>query len=140
MCSLAREITGLFTLMFWTQCYYANSIPCWLRSRCIGGHCGLIGQRVIYIRWNCNVPVMPLIVLRLVRADGPGQAVERARLVGTWAARSGGAVAARLVAVLESVERLPVVTPAGDAPPPAPSASLHLLTKRIRYRTYSILL
>lgn len=69
----------------------------------------------------------------IVRADGPGQAGERARAVGEWAARSGGAVAARLVAVLESVERLPVITPAGDTPPPAPAASLHLLTKRIRY-------
>ncbi|XP_026733333.1 E3 ubiquitin-protein ligase Ufd4 isoform X4 [Trichoplusia ni] len=71
--------------------------------------------------------------------DSPGQAGERARLVRAWVSRSGGAggaggvLAARLVAVLESVERLPVHAPGGDAPPPS-AGTLHHLTKRIRLR------
>ncbi|KAJ8721521.1 hypothetical protein PYW07_002296 [Mythimna separata] len=69
--------------------------------------------------------------------DQPGQAAARARLVRAWMARRGGAaggvLAARLVAVLESVERLPVLAPAGDAPPPS-AGTLHHLTKRIRLR------
>lgn len=67
-------------------------------------------------------------------ADSPTQAGERARLVRAWVSRSGGAggvLAARLVAVLESVERLPVHAPGGDAPPPS-AGTLHHLTKRIR--------
>lgn len=70
-------------------------------------------------------------------ADAPGQAAARARLVREWVARRGGAaggvLAARLVAVLESVERLPVHAP-HDAPPPS-TGTLHTLTKRIRYHT-----
>ncbi|XP_063893453.1 E3 ubiquitin-protein ligase Ufd4 isoform X5 [Helicoverpa armigera] len=69
--------------------------------------------------------------------DAPGQAVARARLVRAWVSRRGGAaggvLARRLVAVLESVERLPVLAPHGDAPPPA-AGTLHHLTKRIRLR------
>lgn len=69
-------------------------------------------------------------------SDGPGQAGERARIVRSWVSRSGcgagGVLAARLVAVLESVERLPVHAPLGDAPPPS-AGTLHHLTKRIRY-------
>ncbi|KAJ8730811.1 hypothetical protein PYW08_002224 [Mythimna loreyi] len=69
--------------------------------------------------------------------DQPGQAAVRARLVREWVSRRGGAaggvLAARLVAVLESVERLPVHAPAGDAPPPS-AGTLHHLTKRIRLR------
>ncbi|XP_047984096.1 E3 ubiquitin-protein ligase Ufd4 [Leguminivora glycinivorella] len=59
----------------------------------------------------------------------------REQLVRLWAvdSRAGCALAARLVGVLESVERLPVHAPAGDAPPP-PSTALHHLTKRIRLR------
>ncbi|XP_050562022.1 E3 ubiquitin-protein ligase Ufd4 isoform X2 [Spodoptera frugiperda] len=68
--------------------------------------------------------------------DAPGQAAARARLVREWVARRGGAaggvLAARLVAVLESVERLPVHAP-HDAPPPS-TGTLHTLTKRIRLR------
>ncbi|XP_047019049.1 E3 ubiquitin-protein ligase Ufd4 isoform X6 [Helicoverpa zea] len=69
--------------------------------------------------------------------DAPGQAAARARLVRAWVSRRGGAaggvLARRLVAVLESVERLPVLAPHGDAPPPA-AGTLHHLTKRIRLR------
>nr|XP_049696413.1 E3 ubiquitin-protein ligase Ufd4 isoform X9 [Helicoverpa armigera] len=69
--------------------------------------------------------------------DAPGQALARARLVRAWVSRRGGAaggvLARRLVAVLESVERLPVLAPHGDAPPPA-AGTLHHLTKRIRLR------
>ncbi|KAJ0175593.1 hypothetical protein K1T71_008752 [Dendrolimus kikuchii] len=68
--------------------------------------------------------------------DGPGQVCEREAIVREWMCRgegrAGAAVAARLVAVLESVERLPVLAPPGDAP--APSSTLHHLTKRIRLR------
>lgn len=66
-------------------------------------------------------------------ADGPGTMAARAEAVRGWARAAGAGVAARLVAVLESVERLPVLAPAGDAPPPAHHAMLHHLTKRIRY-------
>ncbi|KAL0831252.1 hypothetical protein ABMA28_002100 [Loxostege sticticalis] len=69
--------------------------------------------------------------------DVQGQANERERIVRTWvsdnAGRAGGVLAARLVGVLESVERLPVLAPHGDAPPPA-QGTLHHLTKRIRLR------
>lgn len=82
--------------------------------------------------------------------DAPGQAQERERIVRAWVSagaekadavgedglagvgRAGGVLAARLVGVLESVERLPVLAPHGDAPPPA-QGTLHHLTKRIRY-------
>lgn len=68
-------------------------------------------------------------------SDVQGQANERERIVRTWvsdnAGRAGGVLAARLVGVLESVERLPVLAPHGDAPPPA-QGTLHHLTKRIR--------
>ncbi|KAH9632321.1 hypothetical protein HF086_010246 [Spodoptera exigua] len=74
---------------------------------------------------------------RGVVPDAPGQAAARARLVRSWMGRRGGAaggvLAARLVAVLESVERLPVHAPHGDAPPPS-AGTLHHLTKRIRLR------
>ncbi|XP_028176150.1 E3 ubiquitin-protein ligase HECTD1 isoform X2 [Ostrinia furnacalis] len=68
--------------------------------------------------------------------DVPGQASERERIVRAWVsgqAGAGGVLAARLVGVLESVERLPVLAPHGDAPPPA-QGTLHHLTKRIRLR------
>ncbi|XP_075974735.1 ubiquitin fusion-degradation 4-like isoform X4 [Anticarsia gemmatalis] len=66
--------------------------------------------------------------------DARGQGAARERLVRAWLARgAGGVLAARLVAVLESVERLPVHAPSGDAPPPA-AGTLHHLTKRIRLR------
>ncbi|CAH0714365.1 unnamed protein product, partial [Brenthis ino] len=67
--------------------------------------------------------------------DAPGQLAERERIVRTWARpeAAGAALAARLVGVLESVERLPVLTPAPDAPAHQPAA-LHHLTKRIRLR------
>ncbi|CAG9785575.1 unnamed protein product [Diatraea saccharalis] len=69
--------------------------------------------------------------------DGPGQGGERERIVRAWLCEgeggAGAALAARLVGVLESVERLPVLAPPGDAPPPAHGA-LHHLTKRIRLR------
>ena len=72
-----------------------------------------------------------------VPTDAAGQLAERERVLREWArsAEEGGAgaaLAARLVAVLESVERLPVLAPAPDAPAHQP-ASLHHLTKRIRY-------
>ncbi|XP_041988693.1 E3 ubiquitin-protein ligase Ufd4 isoform X4 [Aricia agestis] len=58
------------------------------------------------------------------------------QLVGEWLSadegRVGTALAARLVGVLESAERLPVVAPAADAPH-APQA-LHHLTRRLRLR------
>ncbi|XP_050346752.1 E3 ubiquitin-protein ligase HECTD1 isoform X1 [Nymphalis io] len=74
--------------------------------------------------------------------DKPGQLSERERIVRSWVwsgaeggegGAVGAALAARLVSVLESVERLPVLTPAPDAPPHQPAA-LHHLTKRIRLR------
>lgn len=68
--------------------------------------------------------------------DGPGHLSERSRVVSAWMCRASGAAGAalaeRLVAVLESVERLPVLAP-HDAPP-APASALHHLTKRIRLR------
>ncbi|XP_072939169.1 E3 ubiquitin-protein ligase Ufd4 isoform X2 [Epargyreus clarus] len=66
--------------------------------------------------------------------DGAGQAAEREAIVREWVSGEAcAAVAARLVGVLESVERLPVLAPASDAPAP-PAGSLHQLTKRIRLR------
>ncbi|CAK1540512.1 unnamed protein product [Leptosia nina] len=67
--------------------------------------------------------------------DSPGQLAERERIIREWLmeGETGGTVASRLVAVLESVERLPVLAPAPDAPPAHPAA-LHHLTKRIRLR------
>ncbi|XP_069356468.1 E3 ubiquitin-protein ligase Ufd4 isoform X1 [Maniola hyperantus] len=85
--------------------------------------------------------------------DKPGQLAERERIVREWALSgsaaiesketegdeekstggTGAALAARLVGVLESVERLPVLAPAPDAPAHQPAA-LHHLTKRIRLR------
>ncbi|RVE51966.1 hypothetical protein evm_003432 [Chilo suppressalis] len=80
-----------------------------------------------------------LLVLSPQPNDAPGQASERERIVRTWVCsgegKAGGTVAARLVGVLESVERLPVLAPPGDAAPPAPAhGALHHLTKRIRLR------
>ncbi|XP_060803615.1 E3 ubiquitin-protein ligase HECTD1 [Amyelois transitella] len=70
--------------------------------------------------------------------DAPGQASERERVVREWVSsdsgRAGATLASRLVGVLESVERLPVLAPPGDAPPPTSAASLHHLAKRIRLR------
>ncbi|XP_045495051.1 E3 ubiquitin-protein ligase HECTD1 isoform X4 [Colias croceus] len=67
--------------------------------------------------------------------DAPGQLLERERIIREWLMEgdTGATVASRLVAVLESVERLPVLAPAPDAPPTHPAA-LHHLTKRIRLR------
>ncbi|XP_049867951.1 E3 ubiquitin-protein ligase Ufd4 isoform X3 [Pectinophora gossypiella] len=68
--------------------------------------------------------------------DACGQAAEREHIVRSWVrgrGAAGAALAARLVAVLESVERLAVHAPASDAPPPQAGA-LHHLTKRIRLR------
>ncbi|XP_068632880.1 E3 ubiquitin-protein ligase Ufd4 isoform X2 [Battus philenor] len=69
--------------------------------------------------------------------DLSGQVSERERIVREWVTsaecRAGAALAARLVGVLESVERLPVLAPAADAPTPA-AGSLHHLAKRIRLR------
>ncbi|XP_061382939.1 E3 ubiquitin-protein ligase Ufd4 isoform X3 [Danaus plexippus] len=71
--------------------------------------------------------------------DKPGQLSDREGVVRCWAwsgnpeGSCGAALAGRLVAVLESVERLPVLAPAPDAPPHQPP-TLHHLTKRIRLR------
>lgn len=87
----------------------------------------------------------------MLSTDKPGQLAERERIVREWALSGavsdvresegdeersaeggmGAALAARLVGVLESVERLPVLAPAPDAPAHQPAA-LHHLTKRIR--------
>ncbi|XP_039751327.1 E3 ubiquitin-protein ligase Ufd4 isoform X4 [Pararge aegeria] len=86
--------------------------------------------------------------------DKPGQLAERERIVREWAlpgssthegkealegdeengtGGTGAALATRLVGVLESVERLPILAPSPDAPAHQPAA-LHHLTKRIRLR------
>ncbi|KAI5638854.1 HECT-domain (ubiquitin-transferase) domain-containing protein [Phthorimaea operculella] len=67
--------------------------------------------------------------------DVPGQLAEREAIVRAWVSNSveaGAALASRLVAVLESVERLCVHLASADAPPPQAQA-LHHLTKRIRF-------
>lgn len=68
--------------------------------------------------------------------------MERERVLREWLTRddcsAGAALAARLVSVLESVERLPVLAPAADAPAPA-AGSLHHLAKRIRYACTTII-
>ncbi|XP_013177652.1 PREDICTED: E3 ubiquitin-protein ligase HECTD1 isoform X2 [Papilio xuthus] len=78
-----------------------------------------------------------LHVLSAQSNDTPGQQLERERVLREWLTRdecaTGAALAARLVGVLESVERLPVLAPATDAPAPA-AGSLHHLAKRIRLR------
>ncbi|KAJ2942645.1 hypothetical protein O0L34_g2114 [Tuta absoluta] len=68
--------------------------------------------------------------------DVPGQLAERESIVRAWVSTSveaGAALASRLVAVLESVERLCVHLALADATPPQAQA-LHHLTKRIRLR------
>ncbi|XP_045534759.1 E3 ubiquitin-protein ligase HECTD1 isoform X2 [Papilio machaon] len=78
-----------------------------------------------------------LHVLSQQQNDTPGQQLERERVLREWLTRNecaaGAALAARLVGVLESVERLPVLAPATDVPAPA-AGSLHHLAKRIRLR------
>ncbi|XP_047508837.1 E3 ubiquitin-protein ligase HECTD1 isoform X4 [Pieris napi] len=76
-----------------------------------------------------------LQVLSPQPSDGPNQLSERERIIREWLkeGETGATVASRLVAVLESVERLPVLAPVLDAPTTHPSA-LHHLTKRIRLR------
>lgn len=61
--------------------------------------------------------------------DAEKMCLDRATVVREWAVLGGAALLARhLVAVLESVERLPVL--AYDAPPAAPG--LQILTRRLR--------
>lgn len=78
-----------------------------------------------------------LQVLTSQSNDSTGQAALRESIVREWISREGGRVGEvvvnKIVGVLESVERLPILAPAGDAPPP-PAGTLHHLTKRIRLR------
>lgn len=80
--------------------------------------------------------VISLFTAKYNYTDASGQAAQRERIVREWvtreSCRSGAVLAARLVSVLESVERLAVLAGAGEAPPPA-AGTLHHLTKRIRY-------
>lgn len=62
--------------------------------------------------------------------DKPGQLEAREQIVRCWLeGGAGAALTAQLVGVLESVERLNVLTVAGDS---STALSLHHLTKRYR--------